>query len=281
MKQVLTAALSRTQSPEFVTLYRWERVALRTLSGVARLLYEELVGLSSFKSGEISTSYAQLIALLTPDQPAHGRRLPAPTLKQIRSAMDELQAADLIARNKALNIDAGRLTLAVESRESARLRNANLGRDEGRVAKVKKWLTDKRLATPTHRKRAGVRAGDAEGSSSSIPLPHETRDLSTGPGPQPPEPDEPPGGIRLAPQGGTPGAPRGADLRPAHAGHAPQGTPPEDGRARVLAIRQELAAKLAAPSARRPRNAVLKDEDATSGKASAPQDSATDANTAP
>jgi len=271
VKQVLTAALSRTQSPEFVTLYRWERVALRMLSSVARLLYEELVGLSSFKSGEISTSYAQLIALLTPDQPAHGRRLPAPTLKQIRSAMDELQDAELIARNKALNIDAGKLTLAVESRESARLRNANLGRDEGRVAKVKKWLTDKRLASSTHRKRAGVRAGGAEGSSSSIPQPHEPAELSTGHGPQPPQPDDPPGPIALPPRGGKIEPPRGLEPRPAGAGHAPQdATDAMSARERVKAMRDELAAKMTERSTRRPRNTVLKDEAATSGKAPAP-----------
>lgn len=260
MKQVLTAALSRTQSPEFVTLYRWERVAIRTLSVWARELYQELVGLSSFKTGEISTSYAQLTAVLTPDQPPHGRRLPAPTLKQLRSAMDELQAADLIARNRALNIDAGKLTLAVESRESARLRNANLGREEGRVKEVKKWLTDKRLAQPTHRKRAGNRAGGATGLSSSTPLPHEPDELSTGP--TPPEPHDPPGPIRVEE---TPGAPRGADPRPADAGHAPvaadashaPGMSAEDGRARVIALRQELAAKLGVPSKRRPRNTGL------------------------
>jgi hypothetical protein len=254
VKQVLTVALSRTQSPEFVTLYRWERVALRMLSNVARLLYEELVGLSSFKSGEISTSYAQLIALLTPDQPAHGRRLPAPTLKQIRSAMDELQDADLIARNKALNVEAGKLTLAVESREGARTRNANLGRDEGRVKDVKKWLTDKRLAQPVHKPRARKRAGGAEGlSSTTTPDPQTPQDLSTGP--QPPEPHDPPGPIRLSP-GETPGAPRGADPRPADAGHAP-GASAEDGRARVLAVRAELAAKMGVPSKRRPRNTGL------------------------
>lgn len=279
MRVVLTAALSRTQSPEFVTLYRWERVALRTLSMVARLLYEELVGLSSFRSGEISTSYAQLAALLTPDQPPHGRRLPAPTLKQLRSALDELQDADLIARNKAANIDAGKLTLAVESRESARLRNANLGREEGRVKKVKKWLTDNRLARDTHRKRAGNRASGAEGSSSSIPLPHETGDLSTGP--RPPEPDNPPGPIAID-QGEKIGAPRGADPRPAGAGHAPTATPTQ--RAMQARMRKSSApqgaedgAPLAAVDAlplsarlRPPRNAALKDEAATSGKASAP-----------
>ena len=276
MKQVLTAALSRTQSPDFVTLYRWERVALRMLSGVARLLYEELVSLSSFKSGEISTSYAQLIALLTPDQPAHGRRLPAPTLKQIRTAMDELQAVDLIARNKALNIDAGKLTLAVENRESARLRNANLGRDEGRVTKVKKWLTDSRLAKPAHRKRAGVRAGGAEGSSFTTPLPHDSGEFSTGPGPQPPQPDTPPGGISV---GEKLGPPRGADPRPAGAGHAPTATPTQ--RAMQARMRTQSSApqgagddapqdaKPLSARLRPPRNTVLKVEAAESGKASA------------
>lgn len=275
MRQILEAALSRTQSPVYVGLYRWERVKLRTLSLWARVLYEELVGLSSFKTGEVRTSYAQLMALLTPDQPAHGRRLAAPTLKQLRNAMDELQDAELIDRNKALNIEAGKLTLALESRQSAATRAANLGRDDSGGKEVKKWLSDNRLARAVHKKRAAKRAGGAEGhSSTTTPLPQTPADLSTGP--QPPEPHDPHGPIRLSP-GETPGAPRGADPRPADAGHAPEGVSTsewhaaleesheeaaaraqgEDGRARVLAIRQELAAKLGVPSKRRPRNTGL------------------------
>lgn len=225
MKQVHTAALSRIQSPEFVTLYRVERTKLRTLSWVARLLYEELVSLSNFKTGEIATSYAQLLALLTPDQPAHGRRLAAPTLKQIRSAVDELQGADLVARNQALNEQAGKLLLHVESRESARLASANLGRDEGRVEKAKSFLKINKLDRTVHRSRAGVMAGGSGGYSSSIPLPQKNRDLSTGPMPEPPAADTPPGPIRV--DAATPkiGPPRGADTRPAGAGHAPRATP--------------------------------------------------------
>jgi hypothetical protein len=276
-----TAALSRAQSPEFVTLYRWERVRLRMLSWVARLLYEELVSLSSFKTGEVATSYAQLVTLLTPDQPAHGRRLPAPTLKQVRSAMDELQAVELVARNQALNEAAGKLLLQVENRKSAAARNANLGRDEGRVEKAKKFWKDNKLERAVHRKRAGVRAGGAEGSSISIPQPQIFEELSTGQGPTPPEPDEPPGAISLAPRGGKIGPPRGPDTRPAGAGHAPRATPT------TQAMRERLRNAASAPPGgqedappgeapppsariRRPRTTVLKDEAAESGKASAP-----------
>lgn len=293
MKVVHTVALSRTQSPDFVALYRWERVQLRALSWVARLLYEEIVGLASFTTGELSTSYAQLLALLTPDQPPHGRQLPVPTTKQIRTALDELQAVDLIARNKAANELGAKLSLHVEPRKTAASRDANLGRVQGRVEKAKKFWKDNKLDRSINRPRAGSRAGGSEGSSITTPPPQISGNLSTGQGPTPPEPDTPPGGITLARGDQKNGPPRGPDSCPAQAGHAPRATPVQ----MAMQARMRNAASAPpggqadaprepdapAPSSRirRPRNTVLKVEGAESGKASAPAGSHTEAQDGP
>ncbi len=223
MKTVLTCAHLRTQSAEFVTLTRWERTALRRLSWVARLVYEELVGLSNFKTGHIfkgsdpRVSYAMLTALLTPDQPAHGKGLPGPTLKQLRCAIDDLCEAGLVGRVAAANEAHRALFLEVPSRELARSRTANLGRGEGRPAEAKKPKKIKQLPLDIHTPRAEDRAGVTEGSTFIT----ESAELSTCGQLLPPEPDTPPGRIEFGADAQKFVPPRGQDKRPAQAGHAP------------------------------------------------------------
>lgn len=224
MRPVLSCAHTRTQAADFIVLTRWERVTLRRLSWVARLVYDELVGLSNFNTGRIfkgddpRVSYAMLAALLTPDQPAHGRGLPGPTLKQLRSAIDELEAAGLVARETRANKAHRALFLEVPSRKEAASRTANLGRAEGRGEKVKKSKKIKQLEIDMHSPGAEVRAGVSEGSA----LIQERAELSTGAIPQPPEPDTPPGPICVGAAGQKIGPPRGPETRPAEAGHAPR-----------------------------------------------------------
>lgn len=227
MRQTLAAALTRTQSADFVTLTRWERTTLRRLSWCARLVYEELVGLSDFKTGRIyrgsdpRVSYAVLIALLTPDQAPTGPKLQAPTLKTIRTALDELEAAGLLGRNCDANKGLRALFLEVPSRKDALTRSANLGREQGRANTPKKPRKIKQLPLDIHSNEAENRAGVSVGSFINYEEPAE---LSTAPAaeiPKPPEPDNPPGPIVVGAAGEKIGPPRGPDSRPLR-GHAPQ-----------------------------------------------------------
>lgn len=247
MKVTLTAAHRRIQSADFVTLYRWERVQLRTLSWVSRILYEELVGLSNFKTGHLYSgtdprvSYAVLLALMTPDQPPHGKRLPAPSLKQLRDALDDLESVGLLGRNTKANLGLRSLFLEVPSRAEAQSRTANLGRAEGRGDKVKKAIQDKKLPKFVHKPRAEARAGVSEGNSFITPLPHENEKLSTDDRLKPPEPDTPPGPITLSMATPKIVPPRGQDTSPA-------GTPPDtSGREAAMRVADSLRKRKIAP----------------------------------
>lgn len=264
MRQTLTAAHTRTQSADYVLLTRWERTVLRRLSWCARLCYEELVGLSDFRTGRVyrgsdpRVSYAVLIALLTPDQAPTGPRLQAPTLKTVRAALDELEAAGLLGRNRAANEGLRALFLEVPSRKDALTRSANLGREQGRADAPKKAKKIKQLPLDIHSNGAENRAGVSVGSFINYEEPAE---LSTAPPseiPKPPEPDTPPGPIVVRVEGEKIGPPRGPETRPQ------AGTPPEggqagqDARAKLRELTEELRRK--AGRAPRPSNAVLKVE---------------------
>lgn len=217
MKQTLTAAHLRSQAADFVVLHRYELVLLRQLSLLAREVYHELVNLSDFKTGHIyrkgdpRVSYAVLVALLTPDQPLQGRRIPAPTIKQIRDALDDLEDVGLLGRNRRANEGVGALFLEVMSRQEAASRTANKGREEGRGQIAREPSKNRHSGPSIHKQRAGFRAGVSEGHSVSIPPPQNELDLSTGQ-PRPPEPKTPPGPIQIgAVLGEKIGPPRGAE----------------------------------------------------------------------
>jgi hypothetical protein len=118
MKQIRTAALSRTRAPPFTPTARFETVQLRKLPHLARCLFAELIGMSHFETGQIETSYAVLLALLDFDQVPGPNAPPKPTLRGLRTAIAQLAALRLIDVDPFVNRKAKGLFFQVQSRES-------------------------------------------------------------------------------------------------------------------------------------------------------------------
>lgn len=92
-------------APDFVRL---EQKELQPLLNCLRYplavhLFLLIVSQADFKTGELVTNYPRLIELCTPPIPERGRRMAAPTLKQVRSTLDALEDQRLIKRNKEAN----------------------------------------------------------------------------------------------------------------------------------------------------------------------------------
>lgn len=105
-------------APEFLRL---EHVELRVLMNVLRCplatqIFMLVLAESDFKTGELVTNYARLIELCTPPAPERGRRVPGPTLKQVRNAVADLIAYNLVKRNAAKNEAQQMLRLYVRKR---------------------------------------------------------------------------------------------------------------------------------------------------------------------
>lgn len=107
-------------TPDFLRFYQTElRVLLNVLrSPLATHLFFLLVSQADFNNGDQLTSYARLIELCTLPKPERGRRKPAPTLWQVRNALDELEANRLIKRDKAGNEAQGFLRIHVKKRKA-------------------------------------------------------------------------------------------------------------------------------------------------------------------
>lgn len=134
MSFIRTTAHARQAAPSFGALTDHEILKLRQLPAWVRWLYFELVAMSDFKTGMVRTSYAQLAALLDPDQPIQGgRRLEAPTLKQIRTALDWLYQLGLALRDRRGNERAGVLQIQVPGRAGFGAPKPEKGRGKGRV----------------------------------------------------------------------------------------------------------------------------------------------------
>lgn len=148
MHIVRTAAHARNSAPPFAVVAQQEFIKVRQLPAWARWLFLELVAMSDFKTGAVSTSYAQLVALLGCDQPqTGGRRLDEPTLKQVRTGLDWLVAMNLIARDSERNEKQGHLRIfIVQVRASVSASNASKGRGKGRVKNAQN--TDEHRAQP-------------------------------------------------------------------------------------------------------------------------------------
>ncbi|MDR7095543.1 hypothetical protein [Hydrogenophaga laconesensis] len=83
-------------------------------------LYFILVSQADFNSGEQITNYKRLIELCTPPPPEKGKRMPPPTIDQVRRAVQWLVDAKLVARNTERNETQGMLRLYVRSRAKTR-----------------------------------------------------------------------------------------------------------------------------------------------------------------
>lgn len=106
-------------APDYLT---FENVELKALLNTMRdplciALYFLIVAQSDFKTGELITNYPRLIELCTPPAPERGRRLPGPSLEQVRRAMRWLESCNLIKRNKEANEAQGTLRLRVRKRQ--------------------------------------------------------------------------------------------------------------------------------------------------------------------
>lgn len=107
-------------APEFI---RFDQVELSALLNKLRdplciALYFLICTQCSFKTGELITNYPRLIELCTPPAPERGRRMPAPTLEQVRRALRWLIDARLVVRNAAANEAQAVLRLRVRRRDA-------------------------------------------------------------------------------------------------------------------------------------------------------------------
>lgn len=78
--------------------HEWD--ALGGLPAWATRLFLVLVSLSDFKTGHGKTGYGELINALTPDQPARGPRLWAPTRDDVKAMLQRFEQLLILARDK-------------------------------------------------------------------------------------------------------------------------------------------------------------------------------------
>lgn len=121
-------------TPDYI---RFEGVELQPLLNGLRdplcvHLFFLIVTQADFKTGHLVTNYARLIELCTPPQPERGRRMTAPTLKQVRRALDWLEGANLLKRNAEENAAQGMLKLSVRRRNKPQSKPTSV-RKVGRV----------------------------------------------------------------------------------------------------------------------------------------------------
>lgn len=96
-------------------------------------LYFILVSQADFNTGEQITNYKRLAELCTPPPPEKGRRMPEPSIDQIRRAIQWLVDAHLVARNTERNEAQGMLRLYVRSRGKTRTEKRTPSASEPRV----------------------------------------------------------------------------------------------------------------------------------------------------
>jgi hypothetical protein len=177
VKVIRTAAHARNTAPPFGIVGQAEILKLRQLPAWVRWLLLELRLMSDFQTGMVSTSYAQLVAMLDCDQPqTGGRRLESPTLKQVRTALDWLDAMGLAVRDKRNNEAKGVLKIRVTAASSLSASASVKGRGKGRVKTAQNTDEHEVQAKVTHSDGQGL--GQVFQNSSSSTRPPEN--LSTG-----------------------------------------------------------------------------------------------------
>lgn len=99
MKQVAAFAFKRpTAAWLLITADEWAR--LDGLEAWTVKLFALLIRYSDFKTGHGRTGYGELITALTPDQPAAGPRLWAPSRDDVKKALRRFEALELVATDK-------------------------------------------------------------------------------------------------------------------------------------------------------------------------------------
>lgn len=156
MKVVRTAAHARNTAPLWAVLSQIEILKLRQLPCWARDLFHQLIYMSDFRTGLVSTSYAQLIALLDCDQPPSGPRYASPTLKQVRTALDWLNAMGLAWRDVDQNEAKGELKIFVVARKKILASAFKQGREQGRVKKAQNPDEQRKRPDVVHRTGQGT-----------------------------------------------------------------------------------------------------------------------------
>lgn len=182
-REVSAAQNVRHQAPLFVALDGLELMKLRRFPAWVRWLFLEMCAACDFETGELATSYAKLQALLECDQPRQGgRRLPVPSVPQIRRALDDLEAASMLGRDKAYNVKAnggrGILFLSVGPRKSFGSAKANRDRGCDRVEKERKRRRHRVSKASGTGVATGVAAGVSGAEITNTPTPNSA-DLST------------------------------------------------------------------------------------------------------
>jgi len=208
-----TASLSRHAAPNFVMLGGSELIALRKLPTLAGRLFLELLAMADHATGAIRTSYAVLLALVDFDQVQCAHAPDKPTLKRIRTAIDQLEQARLLARDCVKNEKQQALFLRVQSRAGISAPAESFGRVKGRAAREKKPAKSGTYAKQAEPVRQGegqrVQENSLPPTPTGAPIPQGVREkLAAVRGA---------GGKQQAPQGGQ-------NLAPA--GHAPRGLRP-------------------------------------------------------
>jgi hypothetical protein len=132
VRQIRTAARSRHTAPSFILLAGLELMQLRKLGDLAFRLFIELLAMADHVTGQVSTSYAVLLALLDFDQVACAHAADKPTPKRIRTALDHLVELRLVRLDRIKNEKAKGLFLKVKSRAGISASEPRKGSMKGR-----------------------------------------------------------------------------------------------------------------------------------------------------
>lgn len=106
-------------SSGFAVLWAHELDVLDSLDGWMTRLFLRLVRISDFTSGAGTTTFAELVAYMTPIQPRRGPRLFAPDVQAVKRAIAALEKRRILTRDKGASQRARLLFFVVASRRAA------------------------------------------------------------------------------------------------------------------------------------------------------------------
>lgn len=124
-RQGAAPQLAGLKAPPFIRLDEGEpQTLLHVLRDSQTLhLYMLLAAHADFRSGELCTTYARLIDLMTPPQPERGLRRRGPSYEQLRRALRDLEALRLVWRGDQ-NEAQGQLRLFIRPRDKRESKSA-------------------------------------------------------------------------------------------------------------------------------------------------------------